>query len=134
MAQLEEMLNSVLSDPESMAKIMQIAQQFSGSSDTSAPQGQTAPSPTSSSSPPSPPPPPDNGFSLDRLGGLDPKLIGKLLPLLQEYGRSDHDTMQLLMALRPFLKPEKQDKIQRAARLARLIHLGKRFLTEWEES
>ena len=40
--------------------------------------------------------------------------------------------MQLLNALRPFLKAEKQGKVERAAHLARLIHLGKKFLSEWE--
>ena len=64
--------------------------------------------------------------------GLDPALLGKLLPLAQEYGRSNSASMQLLNALRPFLKPEKQGKVERAARLARLIHLGKKFLSEWE--
>lgn len=34
-------------------------------------------------------------------------------------------------ALRPFLREEKQEKLQRAAQLAKLIHLGKQFLTEW---
>lgn len=66
------------------------------------------------------------------LGGLDPALLGKLLPLAQEYGRSNSASMQLLNALRPFLKPEKQGKVERAAHLARLIHLGKKFLSEWE--
>ena len=64
--------------------------------------------------------------------GLDPALLGKLLPLAQEYGRSNSASMQLLNALRPFLKPEKQGKVERAAHLARLIHLGKKFLSEWE--
>ena len=39
---------------------------------------------------------------------------------------------ELLNALRPFLKEEKQGKIQRAARLARLIHVGKKLLADWE--
>ena len=46
--------------------------------------------------------------------------------------RSNSASMQLLNALRPFLKPEKQGKVERAAHLARLIHLGKKFLSEWE--
>ena len=50
---------------------------------------------------------------------------------MQEYSRSNSQTMQLLYALRPFLKESKQDKVERAARLARLIHLGKKFLTDW---
>ena len=42
--------------------------------------------------------------------------------------------MQLLNALKPYLKEEKQAKVERAARLARLITVGKRFFTEWEGS
>jgi len=121
-AQLDEMFNAILSDPGSMAQIMQLAQQLSGPSSSSQP-------PPQETVPPPPPPPSENN---SLFSGIDPQFIGKLLPLLQDYSRSDSDTMQLLMALRPFLKPEKQDKIQRAARLARLIHIGKRFLLEWE--
>ena len=65
MSELEEKLNALLSDPNSMAQVMQMAQ-------------------------------------------------------------------QLLQALRPFLKEEKQGKIERAARLARLIHVGKKLLADWE--
>ena len=38
----------------------------------------------------------------------------------------------LLHALRPFLKPERRDKVERAAQLARLIHLAKTFLLSQE--
>ena len=64
-------------------------------------------------------------------GGIDPQVAARFLPLLQEYSRSNSQTMQLLYALRPFLKESKQDKVERAARLARLIHLGKKFLIDW---
>ena len=53
-----------------------------------------------------------------------------LPPHLQELTRDTSQTTQLLYALRPFLKDGKQDKVERAARLARLITIGKRFLTE----
>ena len=76
----------------------------------------------SSSPAPSPPSSP--------LGGLDPQTIARYLPLLQELTRDTSQTTQLLYALRPFLKDGKQDKVERAARLARLITIGKRFLTE----
>lgn len=114
MSELEEKLNALLSDPNGMAQVMQLAQQLSGGMGGSAVQ---------------PPPKPDP--EPDLLGGLDPQLLGRLLPLLGELNGGDN-TMQLLMALRPFLKEEKQDKIQRAARLARLIHVGKKLLLEWE--
>ena len=124
MAELEDKLNALLSDPNSMAQVMQLAQQLSGTFG-----GDTQ----SASAPPPPPPPPTTSASDTSLfGGLDPKIIGRFMPLLQEYGRTNSNTTQLLSALRPFMKPEKQDKIERAAKLARLIHLGKKFLSEWE--
>lgn len=123
MSELEEKLNALLSDPNSMAQVMQMAQQLSGAMGE-----QKAATP-----PPPPPPPvppvPDLGAAL---GGLDPKLLGKLLPLAGELGTENSAAMQLLNALRPFLKEEKQGKIQRAARLARLIHVGKKLLADWE--
>ena len=124
MSELEEKLNALLSDPNSMAQVMQMAQQLSGAMGE---QKAAAPPP-----PPSPPvqqPVPDLGAAL---GGLDPKLLGKLLPLAGELGTENSAAMQLLNALRPFLKEEKQGKIQRAARLARLIHVGKKLLADWE--
>ncbi len=124
MGELDEKLNALLSNPDSMAQVMQMAQQLSSTFGT---QQET---PAKTQTPPMPPPASsgNGGF----LSGLDPNLAAKFLPLLQEYGKSNSQTMQLLNALRPFLKPEKQDKIERAARLARIIHIGKKFLMEWE--
>ena len=118
-SELDEKLNALLSDPGSMAQIMQLAQQLSGSmgGDTAQPAAASA-----AASPPPPPPAP--------LGGIDPQTIARYLPLLQELTRDTSQTTQLLYALRPFLKDGKQDKVERAARLARLITIGKRFLTE----
>lgn len=123
MAELDEKLNTLLSDPNSMAQIVQMAQQLSvtmgGGTDNAPPAQQP------------PPPPAAPPAALPPLGGLDPQVLARFLPLLQEYSRSNSQTMQLLYALRPFLKESKQDKVERAARLARLIHLGKKFLTDW---
>ena len=123
MAELDEKLNALLSDPGSMAQIVQMAQQLSATMGGNA--GAAAPSPAQTAAPAVPPPaqtPP---------GGIDPQVVARFLPLLQEYSRSNSQTMQLLYALRPFLKESKQDKVERAARLARLIHLGKKFLIDW---
>ena len=121
MSELDEKLNALLSDPGSMAQIMQLAQQLSGSmgGDTAQPAAASA-----AASPPPPPPAP--------LGGIEPQTIARYLPLLQELTRDTSQTTQLLYALRPFLKEEKQGKIERAARLARLIHVGKKLLADWE--
>ena len=65
------------------------------------------------------------------LGAFDPQLLTRMLPLMQSLTQTSGPTQQLLTALRPFLREEKQEKLQRAAQLAKLIHLGKQFLTEW---
>ena len=122
MSELEEKLNALLSDPNSMAQVMQMAQQLSGAMGE-----QKAAAP-----PPPPPPVPPVSDPGAALGDLDPKLRGKLLPLAGELGTENSAAMQLPNALRPFLKEEKQGKIQRAARLARLIHVGKKLLADWE--
>lgn len=118
MAELEDKLNALLSDPDSMAQVMQMAQQLSAA------MGQSTPA----ESAPPPPPPSSNTSVLPE--GLDPRLLTRLMPLIREYSQPSSRTMQLLMALRPFLKQEKQEKVTRAAQLSHLIHIGKKFLLE----
>lgn len=133
-SEFDDKLNALLSDPGKMAQIMQMAQSISGGED--APSG----GPSSASSPPqqqtvSHAPPPAAGTDLlSSLGnGLDPKLLMRLLPLIQELGgQQDSNARTLLYALRPYLKPERQEKVERALQLARLFHLGKKFLAGWE--
>ena len=143
MAEFDEKLNSILSNPDAMAQIMQLAQSLSGDS-----QGTASPQPPPASAPPQQPasappvqpfsrppaPPPQGGADLlsSLTGGMDPTLLMKLMPLVQELGsQNDSNTRQLLYALRPYLKPERQEKVERALQLARLFHLGKKFLAEW---
>ena len=65
--------------------------------------------------------------------GVDPALIQRLLPLLSQMNRAESsETTAFLLALRPFLKPERRDKVERAAQLARVIHLAKLFLLSQE--
>ena len=138
MAEFDEKLNSLLSNPEAMAQIMQMAQSLSGGQAQQPPQ-QPLQQPVRPA-PPSPPaqaPPPSGGDLLSSLsgltGGIDPTMLTKLLPLIQELGsQNDSNARQLLYALRPYLKPERQEKIERALQLARLFHLGKKFLAGWE--
>lgn len=122
MAEFDDKLNSILSNPDAMAQIMQLAQSFSG---------EPSPPPPSQ---PSPPPPLQNSVNpLSALGNLDPKVITRLLPLIQELGGSqDSNARALLHALSPYLKPERQQKVDRALQLARLFHVGRQFLSKWE--
>lgn len=140
MAELDDKINALLSDPDSMAKIMQLAQSLSGGSGSPEPQQP----PQGQWNPPQPPPPQTapaafsagsggGGDPLSSLaGGLDPQLLMRLLPLVQELGSGqDTNARRLVYALRPYLKPERQDKVERALQLARLFHIGKKFLAGW---
>ena len=111
MSELDEKLNALLSDPDKMAQVMQLAQQLSGSMGAaSSPPPQQAPT--------------------AGMGGLDMAAMMRFLPLLQELNHPNQQAEQLLNSLRPFLKLEKQENIPKAIRLARLIHIGKKALTE----
>ena len=137
MAEFDDKLNSLLSNPEAMAQIMQMAQSLSGGQAQQVPQA-----PPQQPSPPPPPPPVQQAASpggnplaaLSGLtGGMDTAMLTKLLPLIQELGsQNDSNARQLLYALRPYLTPDRQEKIERALQLARLFHLGKKFLSGWE--
>ena len=176
MAEFDDKLNSLLSNPEAMDQIMKMAQSLMGGGQTpegTAPSASGGPAPQSGppgawsmpqnggsspqGSPPNPsgqgwtppggpsaggwgtPPPPGGqpGFGtpgpdfsfLSGLGNIDPKTIASLLPVLRELGEAQNsNARQLLFALRPYLKPERQDKVERALQLARLFRVGKKFL------
>lgn len=125
MNDFEDKLNAILSDPGAMSQIMGLARSMAGDSASQKAAGQAPEHPTSKETPRED----DAGRTADLFGQLDPGLIARLLPLLTESGRTGEDErMQLLYALRPFLKPERRDKIERAAKAARLIRVGKQFL------
>ena len=137
MSDFEEKLNAILSNPESMGQIMNLAQSLnlggggepSGEGGPAAPQPEASPESASSGIP--------DGLSGlgSLLGQIDPKLIGRLLPLAGELaGGGNDERMHLLYALRPFLKPERRDKVERAAKTARLIHVGKKLLQSLGEN
>ena len=106
MSEMEEKLNQLLGNPEAMGRIVQMAQQLSGGVNT-----------------PPPSPSPDTS-------GIDPQMLTKLLPLFKELQTPNSQATQLLYALRPYLKEEKQGKIDRAVKLAHLVHIGKKLLTD----
>lgn len=131
MSEFDEKLNALLSDPDRMAQIMQMAQTLSGAST------QSQPPPPSSPPPPSPPPQASSASSGDLLssltGGLDPKLLMRLLPVIQELSSDSNSSARtLLYALRPYLKQERQARVERALQLAKLLHIGKKLFAGWE--
>lgn len=114
MEDMDSKLNALLNDPEAMGRIMALAQQLSGGS-----------------TPPPPSPEPDPQPQEEQTNDFDPMMLLKFLPLLQELRQDNRsETMQFLSSLRPYLKPERQPKVERAVKLAHIICVGKKFLTE----
>ena len=111
MAEFDDKLNSILSNPDAMAQIMQLAQSIGGNTDQQSPPSPPPPAPMPAATPPA-------ASSGDLLSSLT--------------GGLDSNARQLLFALRPYLKAERQEKIERALQLARLFHIGRKFLSEWE--
>lgn len=134
MSEWEEKLNTLLSDPDAMAQVMSMAQSLSQQLG-----GQSASARETASREKSAPetpvgqvkPPQEMPDLSSLLGGLDAAALQKLLPLLGQLNRPESgETAALLRALRPFLKPERQEKVERAAQLARILHLGEAFLLQ----
>ena len=121
MSELENKLNTLLADPEAMAQVMNLAQSLQSQLGGDA---GAAPPPTETPAPPSAP-------LGDLLGGIDPALLTRLLPVVQQLNRRESsEAAALLYALRPFLRTERQEKVERAVQLARLFHLAKVFFTK----
>ena len=121
MAEFDEKLNSILSNPDAMSQIMQLAQSLGGGGE---------PAPAAPPPQPGPASPAGGGDLLSSLmggGGLDPKLFSRLLPLIQELGgQRESNARNLLYALRPYLRSDRQEKVERALQLARLFHASRK--------
>ena len=120
MAEWEQQLQQLLNDPGAMGRIVEMAQQLGGA--MSQENTQDAPQEQSTSTAAQSAPLPDFG--------LDSDTLARLLPLVREWRQPNAQASQLLYALQPFLKPEKQSKVERALRLAHLIHIGKKAVAD----
>lgn len=118
MAEFDEKLNAILSDQEAMGQIMALARSLSGEKEPDPPPSEAAaPAKKQEAS---------SGGSPDLsqlLGSVDPKLLQTGLHVLQEVQGKDDRNTQLLLALRPFLREERQAGLDRALQLSRMIRL-----------
>ncbi len=142
MAEFEEKLQAILGDPEAMGQIASLAQALSGGQAgdgaPAAQEGQAAETPPAGEGPA-----PDLSALLGALGGgenplsgLDPQLLQAGLRLFAEYSAADGQKEALLAALRPFVKPERYARLDKAiqiARLARVIRVAFRLFQSRRE-
>lgn len=106
MNEFEEKLNAVLNDPAELERIARLASELMGGASEGEPPRPEA------GTPPFP----------------DGELLGKLTKLLGSGGR-DSDKTALVQALSPYLKPERQMKLHKALRMAKMARLA-RFALE----
>ncbi len=97
---LEEQLQKILNDPDSMAQILSLAQSFG-----------LQPPEEASAAPPAPPPPDD---------GMAKAIFG----MMQQARQSDGKQEALLLAIKPYLRPERRSKIDRALQIAKVSHMA----------
>ncbi|MCD8143271.1 MAG: hypothetical protein LUD83_08375 [Clostridiales bacterium] len=121
MEDFEEKLNTILSSPETMGQIMALANSISGKPEGAAPaqEGQVQPQ-EAPAQPPQGGAAQQTGDMLSLLQGLDPSMLTKLAALYREYTRGEDEKAALLTAMRPFLRPERQEKVEKALQITRI--------------
>lgn len=114
MAEFEDMLNSILSSPQEMEKIMGLARELSGA----APEEK-------------PPEKPPEKSGIPGLGDLSPKALASIGRLLKDLGSSrDDDKANLMRSMKPYLKPERREALDRAVKIARIAHVARSAVEE----
>lgn len=126
MEEFEEKLNAILSSPETMGQIMALANSLTGK-----------PEETQEGEAPPPPAPPQSGQGefnpLSLLQGVDPATLSTLARLFQEYSRGGDERTALLEAMRPFLRPERQAKVEKALQITRISRVIREALHLFRE-
>lgn len=115
MAEWEEKLEGILSNPQAMEQIMALAKSLEGGAEQSADASPAPAAPT-----PSSPPTLDLSQLMGGMGKLDPKLLSMAAKFMGQMGHQDDRRTALLQALRPFVKPERYAKLDKAIQIARL--------------
>lgn len=106
-----------------MEKIMGIARELSGSLGT---QESVTPTPT-----PAPPMLPSAPADKGSLAGFDPKLLSVMTRIMGEYSSQSGSKQHLAEALKPYLKKERREDLDRAVKIAQLAHIARAALSEF---
>ena len=121
MSELEDRINSVLSDPGQMEKITKLAQSLMGG------QGAAMPGMLGELMKGAP----DGGDSTG--GGMpDMEMLGRIGKLLNSGGAGNQKEQALLEAMKPYLSEKRRSKMDRAIKIARLARLARFAMGETE--
>lgn len=118
MAGFEEQLNSILGNQEAMNQIMALARSLSGEP-APGPAGQADAPAGTEEKPYVPVTPPAPDLSA-MLGQLDPNMLRLGMEIMRQVQSAEDRNAALLNALRPFLREERQARMDRAIQIARM--------------
>lgn len=119
MSELDDKLNSILSNPAMMQQIMSLAQALN-QSDAQQPPPQQPPAQQPQVTQPQIP---QDHFAPTNDRGLNPNLLSKIATLMQR-GSIDKNQEALLRALRPYLNNQKLEKLERAMHAAKMAGIA----------
>ncbi|MCH5297843.1 MAG: hypothetical protein J1E85_09255 [Ruminococcus sp.] len=114
MPDLQEQLNQILSNPEALKQVQSLGEQLGIGGGNSAP---PKPEPA-----PPPPLPQQSGLQNSMMSGDMMKAFSKIAPLMSSF-KNDDETTVLLHSLRPFLSPERREKLEKAEKMLKLLKL-----------
>ena len=113
MSELDDKLNSILSNPAMMQQIMSLAQALNQSEAQQPPPQQQIQQPQI----------PQDHFAPTNDRGINPNLLSKIATLMQR-GSIDKNQEALLRALRPYLNNQKLEKLERAMHAAKMAGIA----------
>jgi len=134
MAELDDIIKNLLSSPEGLNNILSLIKGMSGSDQKKTDPNESSPDspepPAAASAPllpaSKPETPPQGALpamsqipDLSALSKIDPKYVSAAMRVLGEYS-SDDDRIQLLNALKPHLRSERRQRIDKAAQILRI--------------
>lgn len=117
---LEAKIGAILSDPQQMEKISSLAMQLMGSGGQE--NGEQASEPPAS---------PAAGGALSALGQISEGGLGAMLGKLMGGGGKQSKSEALLLAMRPYLRQSRQEKLEKALRISRMLRLAGTVMKEY---
>ena len=124
MSELDDKLNSILSNPAMMQQIMSLAQALNQSEAQQPPPQQ----PPAQQPQVTQPQIPQDHFAPTNDRGINPNLLSKIAALMQR-GSIDKNQEALLRALRPYLNNQKLEKLERAMHAAKMAGIASEMVT-----
>ncbi len=109
MSEFEDKLNTLLSSPEDMEKIMKLAQELSGSAGSEKESKEEKEQDSA---------------------GIDPRIMGIVTKVMSAYSKQKSDKKQLVESLKPYVSPQRGNDLEKAVKIMRLYHAAKVVLKE----